>query len=75
MEGSGCIVTHSDTHELGSFEGETRVHIPFGWVDWEPDFSSQSLKVCANLWPIFRRKRFRCTFGWRLRMNLEWKPA
>ena len=44
-------------------------------VDWKSDFLSYTLEPLANLWPLLRRKRLRCTFGRRVRMNLERKPT
>ena len=75
IEGAGCVVALLGAHELGRLECETRVHVTFRRVDWKPDLSSQTLEPRANLRPGLRRKRLRCPFGRRLRMNLEGKPT
>jgi len=69
------VVTFFGADQLGSLERQPRVNITFGRVDWKPDFLAQTFKPRANLWPVLRRKRFRCPVGRRLRMNLKWKPT
>jgi hypothetical protein len=75
IKGSDSVVAPLDAHKFGRFQRETRVNITFRRVDWEPDFSSQTLESRANLRPVLRWKWLRRTLGRRLRMYLEGKPA
>jgi hypothetical protein len=75
MKASGSVVAFFEAHELGRLKRETRVDVTLGRVDWKPDFSSQTLEPRANPRPVLRRKRLRCPFGRRLRMDLKGKPT
>ena len=75
IEDAGRGVVLFGAHELGRLECETRVDVTFRRVDWKPDLSTKTFEPRANLRPVFRTKRLRRPFGWRLRMNFEGKPT
>jgi hypothetical protein len=75
IKGSDGAIALFDAHEFGRLQRETRVNVTLRRVDWEPDFSSQTLESRANLRPVLRRKRLRRTLRRRFRMYLEGKPA
>jgi hypothetical protein len=75
IKDSDGVVTFFGAYQLGRLQRETRINVALWGIDWKPHFLAQTLKPGANLQPVLRRKRFRCTFWWRLRMNLKWKPT
>ena len=71
---AGCVISLFRAYQFGRLECEARVYVAPGRIDREADLSSQTFQPCANVRPFLGRKRFRCAFGRRLRMNLKWEP-